>query len=132
MLRIGVLGSGGISHAHADGYLDPVNLSRARVVAVSDVLPVAAKSLASRFGPDVNTYGDFHELLEKEELDAVDICLPHNLHADAIVVGARACRQDLRGYHKRELFCPSHRGLEGKKGRNGRRGDDRHRLSCHI
>jgi len=88
MMRIGILGSGGIAGAHANGYLDAANSSRAKVVAVSDVVSEAAKSLASRFGPDVKTYADFHELLEKEKVDAVDVCLPHNLHAEAVIAAA--------------------------------------------
>ena len=89
MIRVGILGSGGISHAHADGYLDQQNSSRARAVAVSDVVPAAAQALASRLGPDVKTYGDFHDLLDKEQLDAVDVCLPHNLHAEAIIAASK-------------------------------------------
>ncbi len=82
MIKVAILGAGGISRAHLNGYLE--NASRAKVVAVSDVVREAARDLATRLGPDVRIYGDFNELLEEEEVDAVDICLPHNLHARAI------------------------------------------------
>ncbi len=87
MIKIGIMGAGGVSRAHLPGYIE--NSSRAKVVAVSDLLEKAARDLASKLGPDVRTYGDFNELLEKEELDAVDICLPHNLHASAIIAAAQ-------------------------------------------
>jgi hypothetical protein len=35
-------------------------------------------------------YTDYRRMLEAEDLDAVDICLPHHLHRDAIVAAAQA------------------------------------------
>ncbi len=86
MIKIAILGAGGISRAHLNGYIE--NAGRAKVVAVSDVVREAAKDLAARLSPDIKIYGDFNELLEREEIDAVDICLPHNLHARAIEASA--------------------------------------------
>ena len=35
--------------------------------------------------PDIRHYTDFEEMLDKEQLDIVDICLPTYLHADYAV-----------------------------------------------
>jgi len=38
----------------------------------------------------VPDFTDYVEMLERADVDAVDICLPHHLHRDAIVAAARA------------------------------------------
>ena len=47
--------------------------------------------LAAQFGDrEVATYPDLATMLAEADLDAVDICLPHHLHTDAILTAARA------------------------------------------
>jgi predicted dehydrogenase len=41
-------------------------------------------------GPDVTLYADYSELIEKADVEAVDIVLPHNLHMPATVAAAQA------------------------------------------
>lgn len=85
-LRVGIIGAGGIAGVHAEAYLQLADTTA--VIGVSDVRPSAARSLADSVG--AHPYDDYREMLSLPELDAVDICLPHHLHADAIVEAARA------------------------------------------
>src|SRR2546430_1324651 len=85
-LRIGVIGAGGIAGVHADAYAQLAD--EITVAGVSDVRPSAARSLAGKLGAE--WYDDYREMLALTALDAVDICLPHHLHADAIIAAARA------------------------------------------
>ncbi len=84
-IRIGLIGCGGIAEPHINGYLQ---LSDARVVAVSDIMRENAERRAQQAG-GAEIFRDYQEMLQTD-IDAVDICLPHHLHKDAIVAAARA------------------------------------------
>src|ERR671937_860751 len=91
-LKIGLLGCGGAALGHAGGYLKiPME---AQVTAVSDVVEVAALAMAQHAG-GAHAFGDFRELIAEADVDAVDICLPHHLHKDAIIAAAEAGRHIL-------------------------------------
>ena len=87
MLKVGMIGCGGIAQAHAAGWLTLGN--KAVVTAVSDVVDESTRVMAQRFG-GASTYSDYRELVRDPDVDAVDICLPHHLHREAIVAAARA------------------------------------------
>ncbi len=87
-VRIGLIGAGGIANPHVRGYLRRPDT--AQIVAVADVDAAAARTRADQAGGDVTVYSDFTELVRDENVDAVDICLPHHLHAPAILAAARA------------------------------------------
>lgn len=74
MLKVALVGVGGISGAHI-----PVWQSRedTQLVALCDIRPEQMEKYN-----DVNRYTDFDEMLQKEEIDILDICLPTYLHAD--------------------------------------------------
>ena len=74
MLKIGLIGVGGISGAHI-----PVweNMEDAELVALCDIRPERMEKY-----PDKRRYTDFDEMLANEELDILDICLPTYLHAE--------------------------------------------------
>lgn len=91
-LRVGLLGCGGIARAHLRGW--KALAGKAQVTAVADT-DEAALDWARTGLPGVATYHDSLELLEKAEVDAVDICLPHHLHHSAIVTAASAGRHVL-------------------------------------
>lgn len=81
MLKVGLIGVGGIGAVHAECWLalaDKVSL-----VAVADICTEKAFKYADRIGARV--YADGMELLEKEELDIVDICVPTFLHAEYVL-----------------------------------------------
>ncbi len=85
-VRIGLIGAGGIAGAHVGGYRR--NTDTVRLSAVAD--PVVESALKRAEGTDAAIYTDYREMLARADIDAVDICLPHHLHRDAIVAAARA------------------------------------------
>ena len=85
-INVGVLGGGGILDAHIRGYRAYANAIE--VVAVADVVEETARRRAAEL--DAATYTDFRQMILEADLDAVDICLPHYLHAEAIVAAAQA------------------------------------------
>ena len=83
-LRIGLLGAGRIGRVHAAAIADTPG---ATLTAVSDALPSAAESLASEHGVGVRTT---QEIITAEDIDAVFITTPTDLHAGLIIDAARA------------------------------------------
>jgi predicted dehydrogenase len=85
-LGIGIIGTGEIANMHAEAYKLSGN---ARIVAVSDIDSVLVKRKKNMFGAKAS-YTDYHDLLRDERVDAVDICLPVNLHAQAAIAAAES------------------------------------------
>ena len=84
-----------MGQVHAASWV--ANAPRGKLVAVADVSEARARALADAYMHDAAlVYGDLDQLLADPAVDAVDICLPHHLHADAITRAARA------GKH---IFC---------------------------
>lgn len=73
MLRVAIIGLGTISYIHQLG-IEESNLGK--LVAVCDVNPATHNDYAN-----LPFYENYLEMLEKEDLDVVHICLPHDLHA---------------------------------------------------
>jgi predicted dehydrogenase len=86
--KVGVIGCGGISRAHARGWLAVAG--QARVTALADIDADNIDILSARLGGGGERYADYREMLAKADIDVVDICLPHHLHKDAIVAAAEA------------------------------------------
>ncbi len=86
MIRIGIIGTGGISHAHATGYLEAADQSA--VTALCDINEANLDKVAAKF-PSAKRYEDWNDLLAAD-VDAVSICLPHHLHCPAILDCAKA------------------------------------------
>ena len=91
-IKIGLIGCGEIAAYHAAGYLKVGEA--ARITAVSDVVAQNAQNMAERVSKESSAgntptiFTDYHTLLTEADVDAVDICLPHHLHKDAIVAAA--------------------------------------------
>ncbi|WP_150307058.1 Gfo/Idh/MocA family protein [Planctomonas psychrotolerans] len=85
-VRIGLIGAGGIATAHVAGYR--LNTDTIVLAAVADPVAESAEQRAAEFGAAV--FADYATMLAEADIDAVDICLPHHLHRDAIVAAARA------------------------------------------
>ena len=86
-VRIGIIGGGSIAGEHLLGYLGRPDA--AVVTAIADIDPEHARAMAERAG-GARVFLDYREMLAASVVDAVDICLPHHLHADAIVAAAGA------------------------------------------
>lgn len=74
MLKVGIVGVGGISGAHIPAWR---SLEGVEIVAICDVRAEQMEPY-----PELRHYLDFDEMLDKEELDIVDVCLPTYLHAE--------------------------------------------------
>ncbi len=73
-LKIGLVGVGGISNAHIPAW---EKLEEAQLTALCDIRGESMERY-----PDKKCYTDFDEMLDKENLDIVDICLPTYLHVE--------------------------------------------------
>ncbi len=78
--QIGIIGSGGIAHAHAGTYK---RMDDVEIVALADIVPGKAAQFAKNCGIEgARLYGNHAELLENETgLDAVSICTYNRQHA---------------------------------------------------
>ena len=86
-LKIGVVGAGNIStSAHLPAYAVCGN---AVPVAICDINVERAKNAAERFGIPAY-YSSVEEMLDKADIDAVDICTWNNGHAPVAVAAANA------------------------------------------
>jgi predicted dehydrogenase len=86
-IGVGIIGAGEIAGAHVRGYLQAAE--HAQITAVADVDPARAERLTERVGrPEI--FVDYLQMIASPLVDAVDICLPHHLHKDAIVAAAEA------------------------------------------
>ncbi|GGD88744.1 Gfo/Idh/MocA family protein [Paenibacillus nasutitermitis] len=85
--KIGILGGGGILNAHAPGY---TRLKDICEVIVAEPDSNRHDHIRKLLGDNVEIVGDYTELLEREDVDAVDIILPHYLHITATLAAASA------------------------------------------
>jgi predicted dehydrogenase len=85
-IKVGLIGGGGIADAHIRGYRTYADAIE--VTAVADVVDETTRRRAAALG--AAAYTDFRQMIIEADLDAVDICLPHYLHAEAIVAAAQA------------------------------------------
>ena len=85
-LRVGLIGCGNISQAHMAGW---VQVKEAKVVACCDALPERAQARSAQFGIE-KVYATYQDLLAQSDVDAVDLCLPHFLHAPVAIAAAQA------------------------------------------
>ncbi len=87
-VRVALIGSGGISKAHGKGFLKYAD--KIKCVALVDVSADNLKARGEQLAPTgttPRTFSDWKACLSemRGEIDAVDICLPHHLHAPAIL-----------------------------------------------
>lgn len=78
MIRVGFVGTGNITRRHF-GALGQLR-EQAEVVAVCDVIEERAIAAAQPFG--AHSYLSFSEMLAREKLDALYVCLPPDAHVD--------------------------------------------------
>lgn len=98
MLKVGMVGMGGISGAHVNGWL---NLPQAKIAAVCDIR--SGQLIAPMKKTGAVGYTDFDEMMSEQTLDIVDICLPTYLHSEYAV---RAMK---KGCH---VLCEKPAGLQ--------------------
>ncbi|MBQ8684535.1 MAG: Gfo/Idh/MocA family oxidoreductase [Clostridia bacterium] len=77
MLKVALVGVGGISGAHIPAWL---TMEDVELVALCDIRPEQMEKY-----PQIRHYTEFDCMLEQEQIDILDICLPTYLHADFAV-----------------------------------------------
>ena len=89
-VRLGLIGAGGIAEAHINGML--AHPDKVECVAMCDVSNENVNKRVKQLGTDLWRFADWPSMLATlgDKLDAVVICLPHNLHASAILDAAAA------------------------------------------
>jgi predicted dehydrogenase len=100
-VRLAMVGSKGAAHLHLS------NLSKLRgfkvdVVAVASQRIKNAESFAKKFNIP-STYDDYRRILERPDVDVVDLCIPTDIHEEFSVLAAEAgkhiiCEKPLTGY----------------------------------
>jgi len=90
VVRVGLIGCGGISGAHGTGFNK--QKEKIQVVALCDVSKDNLAKRSEQLGGVSKQFNDWKVMLKEigNEIDAVDICLPHHLHAPAILDSAAA------------------------------------------
>lgn len=78
MIRVGFVGTGNISRRHFNALAHL--REQAEVVAVCDVIEARARAAAEPWGAKVHL--SFPEMIAREKLDALYICLPPDAHVD--------------------------------------------------
>ncbi len=85
-VRIGFIGVGQIGKHHLDNY---AKIPNAEVVAIADVNEAELNRVGERYGI-ADRYTNFREMLKRDDIQAVDVCLHNNLHMPVTVAALEA------------------------------------------
>ena len=83
-LRIGIVGCGGIGGRHLLSYQNNGHTP----TALADAFSEAAAKAAEKWGG--KPYGDWREMFAQEQLDAISVCTPPNVHREISVAALEA------------------------------------------
>ena len=87
-LRIGIIGTGMISNRHMTIWS---HIPGTKVVAGCDIDQAKVRAWGERYGiPEEDLYVDFREMLKRDDLDAIDVCVHNNLHTPVSVAVMKA------------------------------------------
>jgi predicted dehydrogenase len=95
-VRVGIIGAGQISHRHMNIYSNIQMRARqlgftAKVVAVAEIDLRRLKAWGERYGLDEkDMYTDFRELLKRDDIDTIDVCVHNNLHVPISIAAMKA------------------------------------------
>jgi predicted dehydrogenase len=85
-IRIGCIGVGQIGKHHLDNYS---KIEGAELVAIADINEAELNRVGDKYNIP-NRYTDFKELLKRDDIVAVDVCLHNNLHMPMTVAALEA------------------------------------------
>ncbi len=92
-LRIGMIGYGFMGKTHSNAYVQAANFFESEHKPVLKALCARnldkAKPFAENWGYE-SVESDWRELLKRDDIDAVDICTPNNLHKTIAIEAAKA------------------------------------------
>lgn len=100
-VRIAIIGVGQIGKHHLEQYS---KIPEVQIVAIADVNEAEARRVAERYGiPHV--YTDFREMLRRDDIQAVDVCLHNNFHAPVTIAALHAgkhvyCEKPMAGAYR--------------------------------
>ena len=100
-IRIGLIGAGQIGNIHLKNYSQ---IPEVRVIAVADLSPEKVEAARREYDiPD--GYADFQDLLARDDIDAVDVCVHNNKHAPLAIAALRAgkhvyCEKPMAGTYR--------------------------------
>ncbi|MDK2902905.1 MAG: UDP-N-acetyl-2-amino-2-deoxyglucuronate dehydrogenase [Clostridiales bacterium] len=84
MIRVAIIGTGNISAAHIEGYLQFPE--RCKIVALVDIYPEKAEEKKKRFGlKDAEIYDDHRKILDRNDIDLFDVCTPPYVHSEITI-----------------------------------------------
>ena len=79
-LKVGMIGCGEIARVHVKRLR---SINEISIVAFADIVKGKAELFSERYGG--RAYTDWHDMLNKEDLDIVYICIPPFAHSDEAV-----------------------------------------------
>lgn len=100
LYKVGIIGCGGRGNGHAAGFAASED---AELVACTDTVIDKAEDFAKK--RDIpKVYSDYREMLDKEELDIVSVCVWTGLHTEIIVAAAKS---GVKGIHAEKPMAPT-------------------------
>lgn len=100
-IRVGIIGMGRVGQSRLKAY---AGIAGARVVACADVNETESRRIAEAHGV-AQVYGSFRDLLARDDIDAVDVCLHNNFHMPVTVAALAAgkhvhCEKPMAGSYR--------------------------------
>ena len=109
-LRIGLIGCGFMGRAHSNAYRKVGNFFDLEyqpvLKAVCGRNEANANAFARKWGYE-SVETDWQRILERDDIDAVDICTPNNTHAEIAIAAAKASKM---------ILCEKPLSLDGPEG----------------
>lgn len=84
-VKVGFIGAGKIAHRHMEKL---TKIKGVRLISFCDIEEARAREAMRKYGG--RYYTEYRQMLEKEDLDAVYICLPPFAHTDQEILAAKA------------------------------------------
>ncbi len=81
-LRIGIIGTGGISQNHIWSYKEQPD---AEIVAACDIIEGKAQKMIDKNELNAKAFTDYKEMIDTMELDAVSVCTYNRTHAECTI-----------------------------------------------
>ncbi|WP_319560676.1 Gfo/Idh/MocA family oxidoreductase [Marispirochaeta sp.] len=80
MIKAALIGTGNIAQQHIRGFL--AYPRRCKIEVLADIYPESAEETKNRHGLDAEVYSDYRKVLDRSDIDLVDICGPPHTHAE--------------------------------------------------
>lgn len=87
-IRVGIIGCGFAGCMHGVAFRPHIDEGNVKMMASCDIDEEAASKMAKEYEMDAH-YTNWHDLVNRKDIDAVSICLPHNMHAEVAIEAAK-------------------------------------------